>query len=102
MAVDFGQEHFLDQLDTLVAVHLSEFMLFAIIVEYFGYLISEAGKPSSHGFPFIIGTLIEPTAVQITNPGSVRWPEGEVVHVLIRLAEKPARQPIQYLLARHL
>src|SRR5947209_18739671 len=102
MAVDFGQEHLLDQLDTLVAIHLYEFMLFAIIVEYFGNLISEASQPPAHGFPFIISTLIEPTAIQITNPGSARWPEGEVVHMLIRLTEQSTSKPTQYLFARHL
>src|SRR5579884_837624 len=102
MALDFGQEHFLDLLDTLVAVHLAQLVLLSIVVEYFGDFISEPGQPPSHGFPFIISTLIEPTAIQITDPSPVRWPEGQVVDMLIRLTEQPASKPTQYLFARHL
>src|SRR5437868_5477390 len=102
MAVDFGQEHFLDLLDTLVAVHFAQFVLLSIVVEYLCDLISEAGQSPSHGFPFIISTLIEPTTIQITDPGPARWPEGQVVDMLIRLAEQSTSKPIQYLFARHL
>ncbi len=73
MAIDFGQEHFLDLFDILVAIHLTQLVLLSIVVEYFCDFISEAGQPPSHRFPFIISTLIEPTAILITDPSPVRW-----------------------------
>src|SRR5947209_10646563 len=102
MTSDFGKEHFLDLFDTLVAVHFAQFMLLFIIVEYLGDFISETGQAPSHRFPFIISTLIEPTAIQIASPGAARWSECQMINMLIRLAEQSASKPTQDLFARHL
>ena len=77
----------MDLIDALTAIHLSQLVLLAVVVEHLDGLGEEDDQPPAHRFSAIIRALVEATSIQITSPSHFRCPKCDMVDMLMSLAE---------------
>lgn len=85
----------MDLIDTLVPIHLSQLVLLSVVVEHLSGLREEDDQPPAHCLSRIIGALVEAASIQITSISHVRRTKFDVVHMLLRLTEQPARKSLK-------
>src|SRR5579859_5388592 len=91
-----------DQINTLVAIDLSELVLLAIVVKQLATMIGEDNQSSAPSFPSIIWTLIEPTTIKITTIRNLWRVKFGMVDMIIGPAEQTTSQSLEEFIARYL
>src|SRR5258708_31233679 len=93
--VYFLQEHRMYLIDALVAIHLSQLVLLAVVVEHLDGLIKEDDQSSAQCFSAIIWAPVELTFIKVTYISHLRWTKFDMIDMLIRLTENSACQPLK-------
>src|SRR5262249_38747086 len=93
------QQGCLDLINALVAVDFSKFVLAVIVIEQANGFVEENIQTPLYSFSGIIGALVEFTTIDVTDARDFWRSRMYVVHMLVRPADIPSREPVEQFLA---